>query len=95
LNADCYCKNNEISSLFGTAAFTFTGGYTENLDERDTLLLPCNIMLFFFFSFGVLQLMLPETPQPYGLFYYPHIGHSNCHHQFRIAMPPKQRKLEL
>jgi hypothetical protein len=50
---------------------------------------------FFFFSFGVLQLMLPEAPQPYGLSYYPRIRNSNFLHQFRAAMPPKQRKLEL
>jgi hypothetical protein len=49
----------------------------------------------FFFSFGVLQLMLPEAPQPYGLLYYDRIGHSNFLHQFRAATPPKQRKLEL
>jgi hypothetical protein len=29
---------------------------------------------YFFFSFGVLQLILPEAPQPYGLLYYPRIG---------------------
>jgi hypothetical protein len=52
-------------------------------------------MFFFFFSFGVLQLILPEAPQPYGLFYYPRIGPSNFLHQFRAATPPKQRKLEL
>jgi hypothetical protein len=48
---------------------------------------------FFFFSFGVLQLMLPEALQPYGLLYYPRIGLSNFLHQFRVATPPKQRKL--
>jgi hypothetical protein len=32
---------------------------------------------FFFFSIGVLQLMLQEAPQPYGLLYYPRIGHFN------------------
>jgi hypothetical protein len=51
--------------------------------------------LFFFFSFGVLQLMLPEAPQPYGLLYYPRIGHYNFLHQFRAATVPKQRRLEL
>jgi hypothetical protein len=50
---------------------------------------------FFFFFFRVLHLMLPELPQPYGLLYYPRIGHSNILHQFRAAKPPKQRKLEL
>jgi hypothetical protein len=49
---------------------------------------------FFFFSFGVLQLMLPEAPQSYGLLYYPRIGLSNFFHQFRAATPPEQRKLE-
>jgi hypothetical protein len=36
-------------------------------------------MFFFlsFFSFWVLQLMLPEALQPYGLLYYPRIGLSN------------------
>jgi hypothetical protein len=41
------------------------------------------ILLNFFsssFSFVVLQLMLPEAPQPYGLLYYPYIGHSNFLH---------------
>jgi hypothetical protein len=47
------------------------------------------------FSFGVLQLMLPEAPQPYGLLYYPRIGHYNFLHEFRAATPHKQRKLEL
>jgi hypothetical protein len=51
--------------------------------------------IFSFFSFWVLQLMLPEAPQPYGLLYYPHIGHSSFLHQFRAVTPPKQRKLEL
>jgi hypothetical protein len=46
-----------------------------------------------FFSFGVLQFMLPEAPQPYGLLYYPHIGLSNFL-KFRAATSPKQRKLE-
>jgi len=32
---------------------------------------------FFLFSFGVLQLMLPEVPQPYGLLYCPRIEDSN------------------
>jgi hypothetical protein len=50
---------------------------------------------FFFFSFGVLQLMLPEAPQRYGLLYYLLIGHSNFLHQFLAATPPEQRKLEL
>jgi hypothetical protein len=50
---------------------------------------------FFFFPFGVLQLMLPEAPLTYGLLYYPRIGLSNLLHQFRAAPPPKQRKLEL
>jgi hypothetical protein len=49
----------------------------------------------FLFSFGVLQLMLPEAPQPYGLLYYPRIGPSKFLHQFRAATPPKQRKLKL
>jgi hypothetical protein len=49
----------------------------------------------FFFSFGVLQLMLPEAPQPYTLLYYPRIGLFNFLHQFRAATPPTQRKLEL
>jgi hypothetical protein len=40
------------------------------------------------FSFGVLQLMLPEAPQPYGLLYYPRIGLSNFLYQFRAATPP-------
>jgi hypothetical protein len=47
--------------------------------------------LFLLFSFGVLQLMLPEAPQHYGLLYYPRIGLSNILHQFRAATPPKQR----
>jgi hypothetical protein len=50
---------------------------------------------FLFFSFGVLQLMLLEETQPYGLLYYPHIGLSNFLHQIRAATPPEQRKLEL
>jgi hypothetical protein len=50
---------------------------------------------FFFFSFGVLQLMLPEAPQPYGLLYYPRIGTYNLLHQFRAVTPPKHRNLEL
>jgi hypothetical protein len=50
---------------------------------------------FLIFSFGVLQLMLPEAPQPYGLLYYPRIGHSNFLHQFRAVTPPEQRRLEL
>jgi hypothetical protein len=53
------------------------------------------LLLLLFFSFGVLQLMLPEAPQPYGLLYYPRIGLSNFLHHFRAATPPKQRKLEL
>jgi hypothetical protein len=48
-----------------------------------------------FFSFGVLQLMLPEAFQPYGSLYYPRIERSNFAHQFRAATPPKQRKLAL
>jgi hypothetical protein len=44
---------------------------------------------------GVLQLMLPEAPQPYGLLYYPRIGLSNFLHQFRPTTPPEQKKLEL
>jgi hypothetical protein len=48
-----------------------------------------------FFPFGVLHLMLPEAPQPYGLLYYPRIGLSNFLYQFRAATPPEQRKLEL
>jgi hypothetical protein len=57
----------------------------------------CKIVLgcffFFFFSFGVLQLVLSEAPQPYGLLYYPSIGPSNFLHQFRAATPSEQRKL--
>jgi hypothetical protein len=52
----------------------------------------CFPNVFFFFSFGVLQLMLPEIPQPYILW---HTGLSNFLHQFRSATPPKQRKLDL
>jgi hypothetical protein len=51
--------------------------------------------VIFFFSFGVLHLMLPEAPQPYGLLYYPRIGPSNFLHQFLAATPLKHRKLEL
>jgi hypothetical protein len=51
--------------------------------------------IFFFFSFGVPQLMLPEVPQTYGLLYYPRIGLHNFLHQFRAATSPKQIKLEL
>jgi hypothetical protein len=47
------------------------------------------------FHFRILQLMLPEALQPYGLLYYPRIGLSNFLHQFRAATAPKQRKLEL
>jgi hypothetical protein len=54
-----------------------------------------NQILWVLLFFGVLHLMLPETPQPYGLLYYPRIGLSNFLHQFRAAPPPKQRKLEL
>jgi hypothetical protein len=50
---------------------------------------------FFFFFFFFLMRMLPETPQPYGLLYYPRIGHSNFLHQFRAVTPPKQINLEL
>jgi hypothetical protein len=50
---------------------------------------------FFFFSFGVIQLMLLEKPQPYDLLYYPRIGPSNILHRVLAATPPKQRKLEL
>jgi hypothetical protein len=50
---------------------------------------------FFFFFSGVLQLMLPEAPQPYGLLYYPRIGLPNFLDQFRAATSPEQRKLEL
>jgi hypothetical protein len=46
----------------------------------------------FFFSFGVLQLMLPEAPQPYGVLYYPRTEISNF---LRVAKPPQQRKLDL
>jgi hypothetical protein len=53
------------------------------------------LTFFFFFSFGVLHLMLPEAPQPYGLLYYPRIGSSNFLLQYRAATPPEQRKLEL
>jgi hypothetical protein len=57
------------------------------------LLFPPLLLLL---SFGILQLMLPEAPQPYGLMYYHLIGHSNFLHQFCAATPPpKQRKLEL
>jgi hypothetical protein len=52
-------------------------------------------MDIFFFSFGVLQLTLPEAPQPYGLLYYPRIGFSNFLHQFHATTPHKQRNLEL
>jgi hypothetical protein len=52
-------------------------------------------LTFTFFSFGDLQLMLPETPKPYGLLYYPRIGHSKFLHQFRATTPPKQKKLKL
>jgi hypothetical protein len=45
---------------------------------------------FFFFSFGVPQLMLPEAPQSYGLLYYARIGLPNFLHQFRAATPPPQ-----
>jgi hypothetical protein len=58
------------------------------------LLLLFPSFLFFFYSFGVLQLMLPEAPQPYGLLHYPRIGRSNILHRFRAATFPKQRKLE-
>jgi hypothetical protein len=44
-------------------------------------------MFFFFFSFGVLQLMLPEAPQLYGLLYYPRIRLYNFPHQFCTATP--------
>jgi hypothetical protein len=54
-----------------------------------------NTTFFFCFSYGELQLILPEVPQPYGLLYYPHIGLSNFLHQFHAAMLPKQRRLEL
>jgi len=53
------------------------------------------VVFFFFFSFGVLHLMLPEAPQPHGLLYYSRIGRSKFLSQFRAATPPKQRKLEL
>jgi hypothetical protein len=49
----------------------------------------------FFFSFGVLHLMLPEAPQPYGLLYYPPYWTSNFLHQFRAATHAEQKKLEL
>jgi hypothetical protein len=52
-------------------------------------------LFFFFFPFWVLQLMLPEAPQPYGLLYYPRIGHFNFLHQLCATTPPEQRKLEL
>jgi hypothetical protein len=58
-------------------------------------LLPQFFFFFFFFSCEVLQLMLPDVPQPYGLLYYPRVGLSNFLHQFRATTPPKQRKLEL
>jgi hypothetical protein len=44
------------------------------------------LLLLSYFSFGVLQLMLPEAPQPYGLLYYPRIGHSNFLHRFRAVI---------
>jgi hypothetical protein len=47
------------------------------------------------FPFGVLQPILPEAPQPYGLLYYPLIGRFNFLHQFRAATPPEQRNLEV
>jgi hypothetical protein len=68
------------------------------------------LLFLFFFSFsssysssssssssssGVLQLMLPEEPQFYGLLYCPRIGPSNFLHQLHAATPPKQTKLEL
>jgi hypothetical protein len=61
------------------------------------LFIPLNLLIFFlsFISFAVLQLMLPEAPQPYGLLYYPRTEQSNFLHQFRAATSPKQRKLEL
>jgi hypothetical protein len=69
-----------------------------------SLSIPLLFFFFFFFSsssssssssFGVLQLMLPEALQPYGLLYYPCIGRHNSLRQFRAATPLKQRKLEL
>jgi hypothetical protein len=45
------------------------------------------------FSFGVLHLMLPEAPQPYGLLYYPRIGQTNFLHQFRAATPLSRESL--
>jgi hypothetical protein len=50
---------------------------------------------YFFFSFGVLQLMFPEAPQPYGLLYYPRFGHYNFLHKLHAATPTEQRKLKL
>jgi len=44
---------------------------------------------FFLFPFGVLQLVLPKAPQPYGLLYYPPCYTSNFIHQFRATTPPK------
>jgi hypothetical protein len=45
-------------------------------------------VFFLLLFFGILQLMLPEAPQPYDLLYYPRIGQSNILHQFRAAIPP-------
>jgi hypothetical protein len=65
------------------------------IEARISLYIKKTAGIFFFFSFGVLQLMLPEAPQPYGLLYYPGIGCSNFLHHFRAATPPEQKKLQL
>jgi hypothetical protein len=39
------------------------------------------------FPLGVLQLMLPEAPQPYGLLYYPRILSSNFAHSSALPRP--------
>jgi hypothetical protein len=49
----------------------------------------------FFFSFGVLQLMLSEAPQPYGLFYNTRIGFPTFFTSSALPPPREQRKLEL
>jgi hypothetical protein len=52
------------------------------------------IVIFFLFPFGVLRLMLPLAPEPYGLLHCLRIGLYNLLHQFRVATHPEQRKLE-
>jgi hypothetical protein len=63
----------------------------QNFKSLSKLAIEVLLLLFL----GVLQLMVPEAPQPYGLLYYPRIGLYNFLHQFRSATPPEQRKLEL